>query len=75
MVDGKEVVITPQELDEFFNDIPAVPKGRVYTDREKAIIVEGYRRNVNKDDLALKLHTSAHTMKRWYAQYQKDNEK
>lgn len=72
MVDGKEVAITPQELDEFFRDIPAPPKGRIYTEREKAIIIEGFKRGVNKDDLARKLHTSPHTMKRFYQAYLKE---
>ena len=73
MVDGKEIVITPQEMDEFFDSIIPPSRTRIFTYREQAIILEGYRRNVNKDELALKLHTSSRSMKRWYLQYQKDH--
>lgn len=73
MVDGKEVEITPKEYDEFFSDLCPCPKGRVYTPREQALIIEGYRRGIPKDELALKLHTSAKVMKRWYQAYMKEH--
>jgi transposase-like protein len=66
MVDGKEVVIEPKELDEFFADMVHTPPHRIYTPREQAIIIEGYKRGVNKDDLAARLGTSRSTMRRWY---------
>ena len=66
MVKGETVIIEPKELDEFFADIQHTKPHRIYTPREQAIIIEGYKRGVNKDDLAAKLGTSRNTLRRWY---------
>jgi len=76
MVDGEKVVIEVDkaEVDAFFDDMGITPRVREYTPKEQAIIIEGYRRGVNKDDLAAKLHTSRNTMRRWYMAHKNELE-
>lgn len=73
MVDGKPVVIDPQEMDEFFSDIMPEPRGRTFTPREEMLILEGYRRKVNQEDLAKKIGASPKTIRRWYRQYRREH--
>lgn len=74
MQHGKPIIVTEEEVEEFFKDVRIRTRkiSREYTELEKKIIIEAYEKKYVLTHVAEKLHTSMRKMSNFYENYLKE---